>query len=154
MKKITANFHKEMELKLPKSKTIEVAVEEEVYEVEVKNILTLEERTDFLSRSFALLTTDMGFELTDQAGGTLMLMEIIYAITDIEAPEELDERITHFGWLLDMGIVKAVEGATKPGMIEEMADFFTLSMEQMEKIGKDRLEKAEKETVRGREIPK
>jgi len=134
MKKITADFHKKMESKIPKTKTINVEVEGEDYEILIKNFLSLEERVKFITDGLSLMEANI--ELDEKTGSTLLLMIIYKNVTNIEFPEDLKEQVSQFTWLLETGVLKKVSENIKPGFIEELADFLTRSFLEAEKEAK------------------
>lgn len=142
MNKITANFHKEMEVKVPKTKKITVTIENEDYEIVLKNMLNMEERVKLIDEAFGLV--DANQELDEVHGAVLLLMTIYKAVTDIEFPEEMLDQIDQFNWLLDTGVIKEIENNLRIGLIEELSAFLMESLKNVETIM--RKKKAEMES--------
>lgn len=133
MAKITANFHKEIATKVPKTKTITVPVEGEDYEIVIKNSLTLEEKTAMLQDVMSLAQVGVANEVKD--GPVLILLGIYKALTDIEFPELPEEQMDQFNWLLETGIIAEIQKNLKPNLIEEcvktLEDYFILIAKQL-----------------------
>ena len=96
MKKIKADFYQRMEEVVPETKTIELEVEGEKYEIELKNRLNMEDRNAILEDMVEFMKAD--FEVGDKEGSALMLLVIYKGITDIEFPESLADQMTQFAW--------------------------------------------------------
>lgn len=143
MKKITADFHKQMEVKIPKTKTITAKVEGEEYEIVIKNLLSIEEKTELVKDSLKLMQVEV--ELSEITGGTLLLMVIYKALTDIEFPEKLEDQVAQFTWLLDTGILKEVSDNIRPGLIQELSDFLILSLGEVQSLAEKEIAKAKEE---------
>ena len=123
MKKIGPNFHKEIAAKMPKTKTIVVLVEDEEYQIVLKNFLTLEEKTALLEDVMSLSQVAVANNVED--GAVLTLLGIYKALTDIEFPELPEDQLDQFNWLLECGIMTEIQKNLKPHIIEETAGFLT-----------------------------
>lgn len=134
MKKITADFHKTMEQKIPKTKRLVLNLENEEYEVNIKNFLTLEEKTALLTEVIEMVSEEEVAQIAEAGGATLLLMLIYKALTDIEFPEKTADKVAQFTWLLDTGALQKIHNNIRPGLVEELGNFLTLSLEEARKL--------------------
>lgn len=120
----------------------------------------MEDRNAILEDMVEFMKAD--FEVGDKEGSALMLLVIYKGITDIEFPESLADQMTQFAWLLDTGVIKAIDDNIRTGLLEETANFMTMALTEMTRaIDKDlkenkvenRIENKVKEMPKGRALP-
>lgn len=132
MKKITADFHKQMETTMPKTKTILVEAANEEYEIVLKNSLSIEEKAKLLQEVISIVVSEE--DVTEEGGATLLLMLIYKSLTDIEFPEKLVDQVSQFTWLLDTGILKKVSDNLREGIVEDLSNFLSISLIEAQKL--------------------
>ena len=146
MAKITKDFYKQMAEKMPKTKTIQVtnSINAEILDVELKNYLSSEEKVEFINALMRRIELDI--EEETNLDEIVVLMFIYEAFTDIEFPENIEEKLEQFTWLMETGIIKQVSENFRPGVVEETLAFATEAFEELHKLAKKNKELEVKET--------
>lgn len=146
MAKITKDFYKQMAEKMPKTKTIQVtnSINAEIFDVELKNYLSSEEKVEFINTLMRRIELDI--EEETNLDEIVVLMFIYEAFTDIEFPEDIEGKVEQFTWLMETGVIKQVMENLRPGVVEETLAFATEAFEELHKLAKKTKELEVKET--------
>ena len=141
--KITKDFYRNLEEKLPKTNTIKVNIGEDVFTVELKNYLTHEEKTAMFESLLKFTETEE--EVSDTDMQVLVTLVVYEALTDIEFPEDIIEKVAQFTALIEAGVLTEVNRNLKPNLINELVDFvqtaFEIVTEEFAKMAKEEIEK-------------
>lgn len=128
MKKISSSFYKDLATLRPQEKTIILPLGAEEFEVKIKDYLTIEEKTKMFEDTIKVFQAEKINQEDDALKTIVVLMVIFKALTDIEFPEEVDEQITQFTTLLDVGFAEEIFKNFKEGIVEESANFLKEAM--------------------------
>ena len=129
MKKISSSFYKDLAELRPQEKTVLLSFGDETFEVKIKDYLTIEEKTKMFEDTIKVFQAEKINEEDDALKTIVVLMVIFKALTDIEFPEEVDEQITQFTTLLDVGFAEEIFKNLKEGIVEESALFLKEAMQ-------------------------
>ena len=129
MKKISSSFYKDLAELRPQEKTVWLPFGDETFEVKIKDYLTIEEKTKMFEDTIKVFQAEKINEEDDALKTIVVLMVIFKALTDIEFPEEVDEQITQFTTLLDVGFAEEIFKNLKEGIVEESAIFLKEAMQ-------------------------
>ena len=129
MKKISSSFYKDLAELRPQEKTVLLSFGDETFEVKIKDYLTIEEKTKMFEDTIRVFQAEKINEEDDALKTIVVLMVIFKALTDIEFPEEVDEQITQFTTLLDVGFAEEIFKNLKEGIVEESALFLKEAMQ-------------------------
>ena len=153
--KIKADFYKAIKEKTPKSQTINIEVQGETFQVEVKNFLTGEEKIKMSQRLLEFIDLLDGEPVDVQTAQILGSLVMYEAITDIEFPEDLTERMEQFTWLAMTGVLQAVRDITSPELLEQLTDHLQRSLEGVaEQMTMDLETKKQEEDKKVVDLPK
>ena len=129
MKKISSSFYKDLATLRPQEKTIILPLGAEEFEVKIKDYLTIEEKTKMFEDTLKVFQSNEVDKEDDAMKTITVLMVIFKALTDIEFPEAVNEQITQFTTLLDIGFAEEIFKNFKEGLVEESANFLKEAMQ-------------------------
>lgn len=131
MKKISSNFYKEEAQ--PKTRSISVPFEGEMYEIIIRDDLTLKEKAE-LFKDMLVIINEKRDESNDPAFQTVaMTMCLIKALTDIDFPDTVDGQFDQFYALMDKGFVEKVFESLREGLADELMLFIKEAAENLAK---------------------
>ena len=131
MKKISSNFYKEEAQ--PKTRSISVPFEGEMYEIIIKDDLTLKEKAE-LFKDMLVVISEKREESNDPAFQTVAItMCLTKALTDIDFPDTVDGQFDQFFALMDKGFVEKVFEALREGLAEELMLFIKEAADNLAK---------------------
>lgn len=141
MAKITKDFYKQMAERMPKFKTVEASVGEEKYFIQVKNYLSMEEKTEMITKLFDLTNHE---EIKEDSAGVFLMILIYETITDIEFPEDLEGRLNQITMLTESGVMEQVKKHVRPGLVEDLLQLVNDSLESLNELADKKIEGKQK----------
>lgn len=138
MAKIKANFYKDVTEGRIGIKTISFNIGDELVEIELKNYLTAEKKTEMATDLLKYLEAnakDIGID--EEKMSIVLLLSILKHITDIEFPDTLDGQLEQLNALADLGILDKILTELRPGLAEECSIFIKEYAEKIMAIASD-----------------
>ena len=126
------------------TKIVKVSAGEQDFDIEVKNYLSLEEKTALIQKIIDFVTKQTEIVENDPTGVILMIM-VLEALTDIEFPEDPEAKVAQLNWLIDLNIPDQLKGQMRPGIIDETLRMLNAGLASLKEAAKVQMEKMPEE---------
>lgn len=132
-KRLSLDIEKGVKEELKKRKILRLKVHDEDFVVRIKYRLSHDDKTEML-QDIARLYTE--FEEQPYAEQIVTSIAMLRAITDIEFPESMEDKVKLMLILADSHLIDKIFEAIPPDLIEDLAQFLKFATENISELVK------------------